>query len=188
MKSAIPAFADARKQRTREALRGALLDILAEKPFDAIQILDLTARAGVGYATFFRHYAGTAAVLDEVAGDQIRELLEMTIPVLRQFDSAASVKALCEYIHERRGLWRTLLTGGAAHRVRAEFVRQAREWSRRVDDGRPTSVPVELGTVCAAGSTLDALAWWLEEGQAYRPEDMAAYIDRLIIAPFVGGR
>jgi len=188
MKSANSGFADARKQRTREALRAALLEILAEKPFDEIQILDLTGRAGVGYATFFRHYPGTTAVLDEVAGDQIRELLEMTIPVLRQFDSAASVKALCDYIHARRGLWRTLLTGGAAHRVRSEFVRQARAWSRRADDGRPMPVPLDLGTVCAAGSTLDALAWWLDEGQSYAVEDMARYIDRLIITPFVGGK
>lgn len=182
---AISAAADTRKQKTRAALRGAMLDILAEKPFDQIQILDLTGRAKVGYATFFRHYASTRDVLHEVAGEEIRELFEMTIPVFRRSESVLTLQALCRYVLDRQSLWRTLLTGGAAHSVRAEFVRQAREWSQRMDDGT-TAVPVDLGTVCTAGSTLDALAWWLGRGDSYSAEDMAGFIDKLIITPFVG--
>lgn len=180
------ASAETRKQNTRAALRAALLELLGEKPFEQIQILDLTGRAKVGYATFFRHYGGTDDVLNEIAGDQIRELLEMTIPVLQRYDSSVSLRALCQYVLERRSLWRILLTGGAAHSVRAEFVRQAREWSRRAGGGK-TSVPVDLGTVCAAGSTIDALAWWLDEGASYSVDEMAEFINQLIIEPFIGG-
>ncbi len=161
-----------------------MLEILAEKPFDQIQILDLTRRAKVGYATFFRHYSGTPDVLDEIAGDQISELLQMTIPTFQRVDSTASVLALCNYIYERRTLWRVLLTGGAAHSVRSEFVRQAREWSRKVQ-GRQMSVPLDLGTVCAAGSAIDALAWWLDQGSSYTASEMATFINRIAIAPFV---
>lgn len=182
--SAIHAVRDPRKQKTRDALHAAMMEILAEKPFEEIQILDLTGRAKVGYATFFRHYASTADLLEEIAGDQIRELLEMTIPVFDRSDSAAGARRVCRYVLDRQTLWRPLLTGGAAGRVRGEFVRQAREWSRH-GDGRPTSVPVDLGTVCAAGSTIDALAWWLDQGQAHSVEEMGDFIDRLIIAPFV---
>lgn len=185
MASANSASAETRKQNTRAALRAAMLELLAEKPFEQIQILDLTGRAKVGYATFFRHYAGTEDVLNEIAGDQIRELLEMTIPVLRQYDSSVSIRALCQYVFERRALWRTLLTGGAAHSVRNEFVRQAREWSRKFADTKKT-VPVDLGTVCAAGSTIDALAWWLDRGDAYSVDEMAGFINQLIITPFIG--
>jgi len=181
--SAIQGFADIRKERTRGALRAAMLEILSEKPFEQIQILDLTTRAKVGYATFFRHYASTSDVLDEIAGDQIRELLEMTIPVFQHVDSAASTQALCRYVFEQRTLWRTLLTGGAAHSVRAEFVGQARAWSRRIE-GRTMSVPIDLGTVCAAGSTIDALAWWLGEEHSYALEDLAKFIHRLVTTPF----
>lgn len=187
MNSVIVGFAEARKEKTRVALRSAMLEILAEKPFDQIQILDLTGRAKVGYATFFRHYSSTSDVLDEIAGDQIRELLEMTIPVFQHVDSSASVRALCDYIFERRSLWRVLLTGGAAHSVRSEFVSQAREWSRKIE-GRAMSVPLDLGTVCAAGSAIDALAWWLEQGSSYPVDEMAEFINRLVIVPFGGTR
>ena len=180
------ATAQTRKLRTRAALRAAMLELLLEMPFDQIQITDLTARAGIGYATFFRHYAGTQGLFEEIAGDQIAALLDMTIPDMRQFDSATSTLALCRYVDDNRALWRVLLTGGAAQTVRAEFVRQAREWARRFDDGRTTSVPLDLGTVCSAGSTIDALAWWLERADAFRADEIAAFINRLIIAPFVG--
>ncbi len=185
MNSPLRPFADARKQKTRDALRGAMLTLLAEKPFEDIQILDLTNRAQVGYATFFRHYAGPAYVLDEVAGDQIRELFEMTIPAFQRSDTAAGLQRVCRYVFERSSLWHTLLTGGAADRVRREFVRQAREWSAR-GDGEATSVPVDLGTVCVAGSTIDALAWWLKDGLTYSSDEMAGFIDRLAVTPFVG--
>jgi AcrR family transcriptional regulator len=177
--------AETRKQNTRAALRAAMLTLLIESPFDQIQILDITRLAKVGYATFFRHYGGTEDVLHEIAGDQIRQLLAMTVPVLEQYDSSVSVRALCQYVCEQRSFWRPLLTGGAAHVVRGEFVRQAREWSRKTS-GAKTSVPLDLGTVCAAGSTIDALAWWLEQGDAYGVDEMAQFVDRLIIKPFIG--
>lgn len=186
MNSAVQPGGDTRKQKTRDALHAAMLEILAEKPFDQIQILELTNRAQVGYATFFRHYAGTVDVLDEVAGDEIADLLAMTIPVFRQSENATSLQALCRYISERRALWHTLLTGGAAERVRSEFVRQALEWSHREGGGEDLAVPMDLGTTCAAGSTIDALAWWLDKGQVHTPEAMAGFIYRLCIYPFVG--
>ena len=109
----------------------------------------------------------------------------MTIPVMLESDSATSMRALCQYVHDNRSLWRVLLTGGAASTVRAEFVRQAREWARR-SERRDTPVPVDLGTVCSAGSTIDALGWWLEREGEYTVDAIAGYINRLVIAPFVG--
>ncbi|WP_098105381.1 TetR/AcrR family transcriptional regulator [Novosphingobium sp. PC22D] len=180
--------------RTRKAMLAAMLALLAERRFEDIQITDLTQRAGVGYATFFRHFADLRAALEEVAGEEIRALLAMTIPVMRQGDPqlpsdglASSTRALCQFVDARRALWRTLLTGGARDTVRAEFVRQAREWASRysLPEAR---VPIDLGTVCCAGSTIDALAWWLEEGADFTPEAFADYIDRLIILPFLRER
>ena len=177
--------AETRKLKTRTALHGALMELLAEKPFEEIQITDLTGRAQVGYATFFRHYASMHDVLNEIAGNEIRELFDMTIPVIQQYKTAVTLRALCQYVSDHHTLWRTLLTGGAAHTVRAEFIRQALEWAGKFEDGE-TPVPLELGTICTAGSTLDALAWWLERMDSYTVDEFAAFIDRLIITPFIG--
>jgi hypothetical protein len=105
--------------------------------------------------------------------------------VLQRSSSAESCLALCRYVHKRRDLWRTLLAGGAAASVRQEFIRQARAWSVNQVNPVATSVPLDLGTVCSAGSTIDALAWWLERDGEYPVEMIAEYIDKLIISPFV---
>ena len=178
--------AEARKRATRLALRGALLELLVEKPFDAIQILDLTGRAKIGYATFFRHYRSMHDVLNDVAADEIRDLLQRAMPILQEEGSLASIRALCLYVEERKSLWRPLLTGGAAHTVRNAFVTQARGLSSSASH-RETAVPIDLGTICAAGSTIDALAWWLD-GAPHSANDMAQYIYALVLEPFIGRR
>jgi len=174
-----------RKAKSRAAMHAAMLDLLEEKPFEQIQITELTARAGVGYATFFRHFSSTQELLDEVAGDEIDALLALTVPIGRSADTGVGTLAVCNYVYAHRQFWRAILAGGAAHSVRAEFVRQAREWAARYD-AADAHVPIDLGTVCAAGSTIDALGWWLERIDDFSVEEMAAFIDRLIIRPFVG--
>ncbi len=42
----------------------ALLELLERQPLEAITIREITDAAGVGYATFYRHYATKAALLD----------------------------------------------------------------------------------------------------------------------------
>jgi AcrR family transcriptional regulator len=100
--------------RTQTALRGALLALLEEKPFEQVTVRDITARANVGYATFFRRYPDKETLLHDVAAREISQLLAMTLPILFTVDSRASTQALCAYLWEHRKLWSALLTGGAA--------------------------------------------------------------------------
>ena len=43
---------DARVRRTRDALVGALVELMHEKPFDTITVQDVLDRAHVGRSTF----------------------------------------------------------------------------------------------------------------------------------------
>ncbi len=178
---------DARQVRSRKALNGALLALLREMPFDQVTIREITARAGTGYATFFRHYPDKEALLGDVASQEIASLLEMTIPVFVAASSAESTRALCVQVAEHRRLWSALLTGGAASILRNEFIRQARELAHHM--AQPDGwLPADLGVVYGTGATIDLLAWWLGQDQAYGPEEIAAILDRLIIAPLVGAK
>src|SRR5690606_8197096 len=86
---------DARQVRSRNALTGALLELLEERPFDQLTIREITARAGTGYATFFRHYPTKDALLSDVASEEIAELLARAVPILSAIDSYESTLALC---------------------------------------------------------------------------------------------
>ena len=47
---------DRRIQRTRQALRKALLELNKEKGYDSISVEEITQRANLGRATFYLHY------------------------------------------------------------------------------------------------------------------------------------
>lgn len=177
---------DARQVRSRTALRGALLALLREKPFDQITIREISARAGTGYATFFRHYPTKEALLGDVASQEIADLLAMTTPLLYADSASASTLALCAHVGEHRRLWSALLTGGAAGIVRDEFIRQARLLAEGAP--RPESwLPPDLAVVHGTGGTIDLLAWWLAQGDDALPvAEIAAILDRLVITPLVG--
>src|SRR6186997_1287569 len=102
---------DARVDRSRAALRAALLALLDRQRFEDLTI---PARAGVGYATFFRHYPDKRALLHDVAAAAIGELLARAMPVAAADDSRGACLVLCRYVHGHRRLWRALLNGGAA--------------------------------------------------------------------------
>lgn len=176
---------DARQVRSRKALTGAMLALLEEKPFDQITIREISARAGTGYATFFRHYSTKEALLGDVAADEIYTLLSLTTPMLYEADSYTSTLGLCTYVAEHRALWTALLTGGAAGIVREEFISQARQLA--VTAVKPDHwLPADLAVVYGTGATLDLVAWWLTQTEDYPPARIAGILNRLVIGPLVG--
>lgn len=92
--------------RTRSALLDAGLDLLAERPIDAIAIDELVAAAGVAKGSFFNHFGDKYGFANAVA-EQIRADIEALIGALnaRQDDplarlcggmTGAAAFALCE--------------------------------------------------------------------------------------------
>ena len=171
--------------RTRAALRRALLRLLGRKHFDQITVRDIAGEAKIGYATFFRHHESKSELLEEVAEEQIRNLVALALPLLAADDTRGSCLALCRYVNEHRAIWSALLTGGAAGAVREEFIRQA----MRVGSGqvqRSSWLPVELGAIFGVSATVEILAWWLKQPRDFTVERIADIIDRLVVTPAVG--
>ncbi len=177
---------DARAVRSGAALRKALFSLIDRKPLDQITVREITAEAGVHYATFFRHHATKEALLDSVAAEQIDRLVTLTMPVLDSVDRPAAVLALGRYVDEHRLLWTVLLTGGAAGAMREELLRIARGIAE--ERAPPDSwIPVDLAVNCAVSLIIETLAWWLAPAQAAVPiEQVAQMLDRLLsaIQPF----
>jgi AcrR family transcriptional regulator len=186
--SSAAATSDARIVRTKAALHDALLALLEEKPFDAITVRDLSARAGIGYATFFRHYASKAALLDDVAADDIRELLDLGLAQLETVDTRAGAETFFRHVDEKRALWSALLTGGAAGRMREEFIRQAGAQASVIAPAQQNNgswLPEDLKVIFGVGAAVEILAWWLYRGRDYSVEQAAEILDRLVVSPMM---
>ncbi len=173
---------DARSVRSRAALRATLVSLLEQKPFDQVTIREIAAKAGIGYATFFRHYPSKDSLLNDLASAQISGLTAVTLPMLISDDTRSTSRKLMEYVAEHSKIWAALLTGGAAGTVKLEFIRQMRQLSA-AHGPFESPLPGDLRVAFSVAATLEILAWWLEQGEALSVEQMAAILDRLVLTP-----
>jgi len=174
----------AKPVRTRKALRAALVDLLGDRGLEQLSIREITTRAGVGYTTFFRHYPAKEALLNDLAGDQVQQLVEMALPVVQSGDLRESMLALCRYVEGRRRLWRILLTGSAAAATRDEFLRVAEEIVR--NQTWPEGwLPAEAGMILIVSGIVELVGWWLRQDDPLPVERMAEILDRSVVTPNV---
>jgi AcrR family transcriptional regulator len=179
------AVADIRMRRTRKALHEGLINLLKVKPLEEITARDIATESLVGYTTFFRHYASKTELLNDIVSDQVSQLLERALPAAAAADTHEASVATCRFVFENRTLWGALLNGGADRMLREVFIRRALERHLpRVREHR--WLPLELGAVFGVGASLDILAWWLKKPDEFTPEQMAEYIDRLVVTPTLG--
>lgn len=173
---------DARVVRTREALRQTMLELLDTKSFEQITIRELTAGADIGYTTFFRHHPTKESLLDEIAAEEIGQLINLVMSTVGTEDTAAAALTLCSYVSKHRKLWSTLLNGGAAAALREEFVRIANEVADKTPQ-RSDWLPAEVGITLVCSSTIELLAWWLRQKRPLSAKKIAVIYERAVIAP-----
>ena len=66
---------DLRVRRTRALLRDALIDLIPEKGFDAVTVGDISKRAMVNRATFYRHYQDKYDLVASIFQDAVDSLI-----------------------------------------------------------------------------------------------------------------
>ena len=179
---------DPRAVRTRTALRGALLKLLQSKPLEQISILDIAAKAQIGYTTFFRHHPTKESLLDELAAEELQRLVSLTSPLVNGRGAFTAAKMFLSYVEKQRALWSTLLTGGAAATLREQFLRIALaegERQRRQQLRRETWPAPEIATRLVVGGTLEVLQWWLRQAKPAPIDEVARILDRVVIMPIV---
>lgn len=176
-------ISDARVVRTRVALRRAMTELAEERPLDSITVRAIAARAGVGYATFFRHYPDKDALLADVIDNLVREFLAQAAPWLRQRDRAGAAKFLCEFVENRLPIYKALIAGGSGETVRAEMLRQTMATMSQARPHEPEGPLDDLILFETVSGILNLLAWWLRNLEAVDAATMAEIIERLVLTP-----
>ena len=175
---------DARAVRSGAALREAMLKLLLEKPFDQVTVRDICAAAEIHYATFFRHYSGKEALLDDIAAEQISALVDLTLPIQQVAGHAVAIQRLFAYIEAHRPLWSTLLNGGASAVMRSEWLHRA-QIVTEAHQGSHGWLPRELGTISSVALIIETVTWWLRQPEgSYSSEKAAEILSRLLASIF----
>ncbi|HSW12108.1 MAG TPA: TetR/AcrR family transcriptional regulator [Solimonas sp.] len=173
---------DARAVRSREQIRAAFLRLLQTTPLNEITIREICAKASLNYVTFFRHYQTKESLLEDIAADEVRQLVELTLPVFNAENTAAAAVTLCSYVDAHRKLWTTLFVGGAAESIRRTLIDLSRKVSHAhtAAEGWP---PKEVAVPIFVASTVELLTWWLQQKVPAPVTEVAQIFEGFIVTP-----
>lgn len=167
-------------------MQAALLALLAKMPLEAITGALIAERAGIGYATFFRHYADVRALLADIVAAATDDLSMSMMSRLLAADSRGAAAALVDAVGAQRAMFQALLSG-AGDVLRVELARQVIERVAILPDISPSWLPRRLAMRVTVAGTIELLDWWLNEEPDRDPAEVAAVLDRLVIAPLTDG-
>lgn len=173
---------DARAVRSREKIRNAFLRLLETTPLNEISIRGICAKASLNYVTFYRHYQTKESLLEEIAANEVRQLVELTLPVFNAENTSAAAITLCTYVDSHRKLWTTLFVGGAAESVRRTLLDLSRKVSHAYVDSEGWP-PKEVAVSIFVASTVELLTWWLQQKEPEPIADVAQIFEGFIVTP-----
>lgn len=177
-----PATTDRRVNRTRRALTSALVALTLEKGYEAVSVRDLSERADIGYATFFRHFADKDALLADVLEGTLEDLMSLIQPVMN--DPERTAKLVFDYVDQNRDLVRVLLrTRNTSPLMPRIFALSAQAMLQTLTPRPGSPIPPEIAAHHMIASFIELIEWWLDQGAPYPPERMGGIVSALIMRP-----
>ena len=198
---------DRRVQRTRRALRNALLELITEKGYDSISVEEITQRANLGRATFYLHYKDKEDLLvdefNEIVNERARIISDIPfsawLPALENPDQATENKPapplqmVFQHIANHSDLYYILLKNEKSdrtlERIRKITSQAIYEFMQRKLKNDPIpilfEVPIDLLAAYFSGALLSCVDWWFEQELSFTPEEMTRMFQRLF---FPGAR
>jgi AcrR family transcriptional regulator len=174
---------DPRIGRTRELLVEALVEICGERGMQAVSVAEITRRAGVNRATFYRHFEGKDDLLErgiETLLSTVFEEIEAVAPVgsVSEDRVLARITRFFEVARDRSKFFRLLLSGasGPLLREKAETFVEGFLMERRLGiAGEETlMLPLPMASRVLTSVLFGFAFWWIDNPRSYTAEQMAS--------------
>ena len=181
-----------RVRRTKILLREALIALIEERGFEALTIGELTERAMVSRAAFYRNYQDKYDLVEQIFEEAMSALLNAVGDLGPEHPPEVWVKFF-EHIAQYDRLYRALLGRKGSpwfvRKMRASLADLIKESGHLPHRPNASDHPVHTFTdefVPDLVSTLfvEAITWWLEQGQPYPPRAIATRTALLAAALF----
>ena len=181
-----------RVRRTQKLLREALIELIEERSFDALTIGEITERAMISRAAFYRNYQDKYDLVEQIFAEAIQALTDTVAESATEHPPQVWVRFF-EHIAEYERLYRALLGRKGSSwfvlKMRAFLIDLLQEY-RRTPLWQPTPdrpiYPASDDFVpnLVATMIVEAIAWWLEQGRPYPPHEMTDRCAALVSAIF----
>jgi AcrR family transcriptional regulator len=153
------------KRGARDAILAAFRDIMLERGYDGVRVLDVVERSGVARSTFYEHFQSREDLLLDSMRGPLRMLAQLAGPTP---DTGKTTAAL-EHFAENRELAKSVLDGQSATAVRRLLAETISEAARR-----HVRFPE-----AAAGAQLAVIAAWLQGHDAQPAAAVAASLQEI---------
>ena len=172
---------DLRVQRTHRLLREAFIQLVIEHGYERLTVREITKLAQVGYTTFYRHYNGKDALLNSILDELIQEVQKTLDRTMQPHTSLQNTIAALEFTQANADLFLALAQSPVAEQLLEPLLKAViQEGSLFLSN---MDVPDELAVYHFASSIDALIKWWLKHDMPYSIEEMANYINRLVIQP-----
>jgi AcrR family transcriptional regulator len=181
---------DRRIERTRRWLHTAILELVAERPYEDIRIQDITDRADTTKVTFYRYFRDKDELFIDALNTMFAEMRAATqsppVPTTLVDFEHPTMLGLYLHVEERQALYTRIFAGPFGMTVYQKMVDGINEIVQRnlTLSGRLTNspIPLELLARHIANALLAPLVWWLNNDMPYSPLYMAQLSQWLLAA------
>ena len=174
---------DRRIRKTKKALHSALLSLMKDKTLPEISVRELTQAADVNRKTFYNHYNGIYAVLDEVEDECVEHLIEL----LDMENYAAYIenpelffRKLITELRDNEEFY-TLLNQSRTHsHISQKLIRRMRELMRGlIDANHLNEVWVDYFLNFMSAGTTSVINSWFQSEKKIPIEALASFFGML---------
>ncbi|HEU4946479.1 MAG TPA: TetR/AcrR family transcriptional regulator [Kribbella sp.] len=162
-----------RVRRTRKLLREALVELVEERGFDRLTVGELTGRAMVSRAAFYRNYKDKYDLVEQIFDEAMAAVLG-TIADGAERPAEQRWVGFFEHISQYHRLYRALLGKGGspwfAARMRATLGEMVTE-HLQARDARAAADGL-VATVLSA-MFVQSITWWLDHDRPSPPSEIA---------------
>jgi len=170
-----------------------MIALMNEKGFEHVTVRDITQRAEINRATFYRHYVDKYELLDTIVENRLAEFTAaISLPSDFTFEDLSldpetppsSFIRLFEHIAQHAVFYRLMLSDkgipGFAGRME-QIIRKSfyHRLQLAEHDSHSVRTPMELVARYATSAHLGLMTYWLEAGMPYTPTYMALQLKRL---------
>lgn len=170
---------DRRVQRTRRALREALIELILERGWDDVSVQHVCDRANIGRSTFYTHFADKEELLIGSLDDLRKGLRE-----LAQIEASGRplgfVRGVIEHAEEQRRLFRAVIGKRSGHAVQQRFRHMLVELVHEDLSAIVASGPhLDATARYLAGALMETLIWWLDTRNGFQAADVEKLFTQL---------
>lgn len=174
---------DKRIQRTRSKLQTTLQEMILEQGYDSISIRDLTDRAEVGYATFFRHYKTLDDLLFSFLDENINDL-RMSVLFDPELKILPNAELIFDYVNQNSDLYTMLTTSQGFRNILHQVQeRDAEILYTQFENAGLVGDYYRLLASHTITSISDMVRWWLTNDKPYSTKEMGELTKELIFQP-----